>query len=217
MSKQPNSAEPANDSAGATQTLTARQMRGSDAAALADLTAIFDDLQFVLGCCERLVGELGRGGQRDPVVSDSVWIAALSTYGRCFRSRKSGAALTKNDLSETGLKGDVLKWHELLGKLRDFHVDGITNPREEFFVGASQSEAGAPAGVVVTSIPRPSVDETTVRQTGRLAFELSALVDKRIKDRTEKVFAEAQKLSAADFDKLDPINVDWSPASTPAQ
>jgi hypothetical protein len=72
-------------------------------------------------------------------------------------------------------------------------------------------------GIVVTSITRPQVDETTVRQTGRLALELSSLVDKRIKERQEAVFAAARKLSTEDFAKLDLIDVDWSPAREPVK
>lgn len=191
---------------------TTRQLRGAQALALADLTAIFDDLQFVLGCCERLVGELKRGDQQDGLLVESVWLAALSTYARCFRSRESGVALSVTDLSETGIKGEVVQWHHMLGRLRNFLMDGVANPREEYFVGVSRSAAGEPVGVVVTSLTRPKVDETTVRQTGRLALELSSLVDRRIKQCQEAVFAAARKLSAVEFDQLDPIDVDWTPA-----
>lgn len=209
--------QPGTDSERPEETLTARQLRGPEALALADLTAIFDDLQFVMGCCERLLGQLTLAAdQQDAVVVESLWIAALSTYARCFRKRESGVALSVADLPETGLKGEVVQWHQLLGRLRNFVVDGVANPREEFFVGISRTAEGESAGVVVTSITRPTVDETTVRQTGRLAFELSSLVDKRIKQRQEAVFASARKLSSADFDRLDPIDVDWSPAREPA-
>jgi hypothetical protein len=196
---------------------TTRQLRGAQALALADLTAIFDDLQFVLGCCERLVGELTRGDEQDGVLVESLWMAALSTYARCFRSRESGVALSVADLSETGIKGEVVQWHQMLGRLRNFLVDGVANPREEYFVGVSRSEAGEPVGIVVTSLTRPKLDETTVRQTGRLALELSSLVDKRIKQRQEAVFATARELSPAEFDKLDPIEVDWAPAREQAR
>jgi hypothetical protein len=196
------------------ETPTARQLRDPDALALADLAAIFDDLRFVLGCCERLLGELGRGEQQDAVVAESLWTAALSTYARCFRARPSGVALSVTDLSATGIKGEVVRWHQMLGRLREFLVEGVANPREEFFVGVSQA-AGAATGVVVTSIARPAVDETTVRQTSRLALELTSLVDERITQRQEAVFAAANRLCAADLAKLDQIDVDWSPARTP--
>ena len=200
----------------AEQPPTTRQLRGAEALALADLTAIFDDLQFVLGCCERLVGELKRrSAEQDEVLVEALWSGALSTYARCFRSRESGVALSVTDLSETGIEGEVVQWHQMLGRLRNFMLDGVANPREEYFVGVSQSATGEPVGIVVTSLSRPKVDETTVRQTGRLALELSTLVDKRIKVRQEAVFAAARKLSAAEFDELDPINVDWTPAQEP--
>ncbi|WP_163509094.1 hypothetical protein [Fodinicola acaciae] len=184
--------------------LTARQLRSEEAAVLADLAAIYDDLRFVLGCCERLLAD-----RQDPVVAESLWVAALSTYARCFRDRKS--ALSARDVADTPLKGEVAQWHELLGKLRDFVVDDVANLREEYFVGVSETPAGKPAGIVVTSIPRPTVDETTVRQTGRLAYELSVVVDNRIKEQTEKVFDGARQLTAKEFAKLSPIDVDWSP------
>ncbi len=196
---------------------SARQLRGKDALALADLAAIFDDLQFVLGSCERLLGELARGQQQDSVVLESLWLAALNSYARCFRKGEHGKRLSVTDLSETGLTGDVVKWHQLLGRLRDFLIDGAANPREEFFVGVSQSPessagqtGGRAEGIVITSITRPQVDETTIRQTGRLALELSTLVDKRMKEAQEAVFAAARKLSDAEFDRLEKIDVDWS-------
>jgi hypothetical protein len=208
MSQQPASA-------GEQELPVTRQLRGPEALALADLTAIYDELQFVLGCCEQLLGELRRGDEQDALTTESLWVAALSAYARCFRSRESGVALSVTDLSETGVKGEVVQWHHALGRLRNFMVEGVANPREEFFVGVSQA-AGEPVGIVVTSIIRPKVDETTVRQTGQLALELTTLVDKRIKQRQEAVFAVARELTGAEFDKLDPIDVDWSPAQEPA-
>ena len=40
--------------------------------------------------------------------------------------RRMGLSVT--DRSETGLKGDVVNRHDLLGKLRDFYVNGSANP-----------------------------------------------------------------------------------------
>jgi hypothetical protein len=40
--------------------------------------------------------------------------------------RRMGLSVT--DRSETGLKGDVVNRHDLLGKLRDFYVNGPANP-----------------------------------------------------------------------------------------
>jgi hypothetical protein len=192
---------------GAAPPTSARQLVTPAALALADLAAIFDDLQFVLRCCEQLLTELGRDQDRDEVLVESLWVSALCSYARCFRPGERGMGLSKSDLAATGLKGDVEEWHALLGKLRDFYVDGVVNPRETFSVGVSQTEAGSVDGVVITSAARPQVDETTARQTGRLAFELSRVLDERIKVQQKTVFTAAQKMSPEAFEDLTPIDV----------
>lgn len=185
---------------------TARQLRTPAALELADLAAIFDDLQFVLQCCERLLAELGRK-KTDDVLIESLWVAALSSYMRCFRSGERGTSLTEDDLTATGLKGKVVEWHRQLGKLRDFYVEGATNPREMFSAGVTRSTSGAAEGLVITSVPQPNLDETTVQQTGRLAFELGRVLDERIKVQQQKVFQAAEKMSAASLDQLPTIEV----------
>jgi hypothetical protein len=192
---------------GAAPPKTARQLVTPAALALSDLAAIFDDLQFVLRCCEQLLAELGRGEDRDELQVESLWVSALSAYARCFRPGERGMGLSKSDLAKTGLKGDVNEWHALLGKLRDFYVDGVGNPRETFSVGVSQTKTGDVDGVVITSASRPQVDETTARQTGRLAFELSRVLDERIKLQQKTVFVAAQKMPVEALDDLTPIDV----------
>jgi hypothetical protein len=192
---------------GAAPPETARHLRNPAAFALADLAAIFDDLQFVLRCSEQLLAELGRDENRDDVVLESLWVSALTSYARCFRPGERGMGLSEADLAATGLKGDVAQWHSLLGKLRDFYVDGPVNPRETFSVGASQAATGDADGIVITSASRPQVDETTVRQTGRLAFELSRVLDDRIKLHQKTVFAAAQEMPAETLNSLATIEV----------
>jgi hypothetical protein len=164
-------------------------------------------LQFVLRCCEQLLTELSRGDKGDEVLAESLWVSALSAYARCFRPGERGMGLSKADLAKTGLKGDIEEWHALLGKLRDFYVDGVVNPRETFSVGVSQTESGEVDGVVITSAPRPQVDETTARQTGRLAFELSRVLDERIKLQQKTVFTAARKMPVEALGDLTPIDV----------
>jgi hypothetical protein len=195
---------------GAAPPSSARELRSPAALALADLAAIFDDLQFVLGCCERLLTELAQGEQRDEVVIESVWDAALLAYVRCFQPGERGLGLSVPDLTETDLQGDVEQWHTMLTKLRDRLVNSVANPREEFTVGATRAAGGGIEGIVITSSTRPQLDEVTVRQTGRLAFELGKVVNERMKAHQQKVFTLAARLSIKDFDELDPINVDLS-------
>lgn len=185
---------------------SARQLTTPGALGLGDLVAIFDDLQFTLKCCERLVAELARP-RLDPVVVEALWVSALNSYARCFRAGDRGMGLTVDDVKATGVPGEVAEWHELLGKIRDFSIDGPVNPRETYAVGVSQSPAGEATGVVITSALRPLVDDVTVRQTGRLAFELSRVVDERIKEHQAKVFEAAARLTSAQLSALPAIEV----------
>ncbi|MGW4522260.1 hypothetical protein [Amycolatopsis sp. NPDC004378] len=185
---------------------SARLLATPGALGLADLVAIFDDLQFALKCCERLVAELA-GPRPDAVLVEALWVSALNSYARCFRAGDRGLNLTVEDVKATGVAGETVEWHELLGRIRDFSIDGPVNPREAYSVGVSQSSAGEASGVVITSAARPLVDDVTVRQTGRLAFELSRLVDERIKTHQRKVFESASRMTPAQLTALPAIEV----------
>lgn len=187
---------------------SARLLATPGALGLADLVAIFDDLQFTLKCCERLVAELARPPARlDAVLIESLWVSALNSYARCFRTGDRGMGLTVEAVKATEVPGEVAEWHELLGRIRDFSIDGPVNPRESYAVGVSQSESGEAEGIVITSVVRPLVDDVTVRQTGRLAFALSALVDARIKEHQQKVFTAASRMTATQLAALPAIEV----------
>jgi hypothetical protein len=192
-----------------------RRLNTASSSALVELAAIFEDLQTVLRCCERLVSELAAGdGEPDDVVVEAVWTVALLSYARCFQPPGAGMALTEDDLTGTQSHADVLDWHRVLLQLRDHYADPRTNPRERFSVGVAQNSDGAANGVAVTSTRQPLVDVLTVRQTGAIAFALSALVDDRITAQQEKVFGEVKNASKADLHKLPRLDVarsDWWP------
>jgi hypothetical protein len=190
---------------------SARLLTTPGALGLADLVAIFDDLQFTLQCCERLVAELAHP-RPNPVLIESLWVSALNSYARCFRPGARGMGLTVADVRATEVPGEVAEWHELLGRIRDLSLDGPVNPRETYSVGISQTEGGEAAGIVITSAVRPLVDDVTVRQTGRLAFELSRLVDERIKDHQQKVFDAAARMTAQELTALPAIEVTAEPS-----
>ena len=61
---------------------------------LADQIATIQDLQFVMECCKRLLTELVTPeDERDPVVPQALWSAALTAYDRCFsKGTKFGLA-----------------------------------------------------------------------------------------------------------------------------
>ena len=170
-----------------------RRLDGGEAADLGALAAVFDDLQYTLRCCEHLVSALARP-DGDPALVEALWTGALVAYARCFSGRTK--VLTDGDLTELKLDGDVAGFHRALLKLRDHYTSRHTNPRETFTVGVAQRNNGRAAGVAVVGAQQPAVDDTTVRQLGRIAYGLSGLVDARMQAVQQRVHVVAQGLDA---------------------
>jgi hypothetical protein len=173
------------------------------AAALADLAATFDELQTVLGCCERLVASPAP----DDLVTESLWTTALLSYTRCFTAGPRGMGLTVEDVKATNLEGEVGDWHGLLLRMREHFADPVLDPRERFSVGVSRNADGSAAGIAVTSVRQPLVDEVTVRQTGALAYALLRTVDERIGEQQQRVFDAAGAMKQSELDKLPEVEV----------
>lgn len=187
---------------------TVRQLDTRVAGELAELAAMFEDLQSVLLCCERLVSELDTSdGEPDGLLVEALWTTAMLSYARCFSTVRKGVGLTEDDIKNLSLQGDVLEWHKVLRKLRKHYSDPSQNPREAFSVGIAQDEQGQPGGVAITSTRQPIVDEQTVRQTGAIAYELSKLVDQRIGEHQERVLNAAQSMSTTELEQLPVIDV----------
>jgi hypothetical protein len=185
-----------------------RRLDTPAALSVADLAAIFEDLQTVLRCCERLVSELGSGQpEPDDLTLEAFWTTAVLSYARCFSTRTRGTGLTTDDVTATGLAGDVLGWHQVLVQLRGHYADPTVNPREAFSIGVSQDTAGKANGIAVTSARQPPVDDLTVRQTGAIAFELSRIVDRRIAEHQEIVFGALGPLTKVELDGLPLVEV----------
>jgi hypothetical protein len=183
----------------ATAPTTVRLLDGGEAATLAAQASVFEDLQYVLRCCEHLVTALAPP-QPDPAFVEALWVGALVGYARCFSGRQ--AVLTKDDLGELTLDGDVGEFHGMVLKLRDHYASRHVNPRESFTVGVAQANDGTPTGVAITSTPRPLVDDTTVRLLGRVAYALSGLLDARIQKAQNDVLGATGRMSAAELAKL---------------
>ncbi|MFI9381429.1 hypothetical protein [Kutzneria sp. NPDC052558] len=181
---------------------TVRRIAGPAASHLADLVAVFDDLQTVLRCCERLVAELVAEAP-EAVVLEGVWTTATLSYTRCFAADR----LTDEDVSGLALKGEVLEWHKLLRRLREHYASDTLNPRARFDVGAAEGPDGLVAGIAITSVDQAVLDDVTVRQTGALAYELTRLVDRRINDQQHRVLTAARALPPADLATLPVIDL----------
>ncbi|MFD1530594.1 hypothetical protein [Pseudonocardia aurantiaca] len=176
-----------------------RRLDGSEVDHLAALAAVFEDLQYVLRCCEHLVAALARP-EPDSAMVEALWTGALVGYARCFSGR--AGVLTDDDLGKLELDGDVREFHGMVKKLRDHYASRHVNPRESFTIGAAQANDGTPTGVAVVSAPRPLVDDTTVRLLGRVAYALSGLLDARMQETQARVLAAAGSLSPAQLSKL---------------
>jgi len=187
---------------------TVRRLDGAPAAELAGLAAAFEDLQYVLRCCEHLVSVLG-SPDPDPVLVEALWTGALVGYVRCFSGR--AAVLTDADLAELELDGDVADFHAMVKKLRDHYASRHVNPREAFSIGAAQANDGRPTGVAVVSTPRPLVDDITVRLLGRVAYALSGLLDARMQAAQTQVLEAAGKLGAGELSRLPLLHLSGSP------
>lgn len=179
-----------------------RRLRSPAALALADMAALFEDLQTVLRCCERLVLELDPDGGPDDLALEAFWTTAVLSYARCFAPGPRGTGLSEDDVTATGLAGDVLGWHRVMLALRDRYADPVVNPRESFSVGASQDTSGHAEGIAVASSRQPALDEVSVRQTGAVAFALSRLVDERLAAQQGVVFAAVAAMARPALDKL---------------
>lgn len=173
------------------------------ALALADLAGLYDDLQTVLRCCERLVAELSATGREpDDLALEAYWTTAVLSYARCFDAGKRGTGLTEQDVTATALTGDVLGWHKALMQMRDRYADPAVNPRETFSVGASQDRSGHAEGIAVASTRQPEVDEVSVRQTGAVAYALSTRLDERLAAQQQVVFTAVAAMARPALDKL---------------
>jgi hypothetical protein len=193
--------------------LEARRLEGPEAAELVALAAVSDDVQHVLGCCERLVTALAQprlspaGGDPDAALIEALWTSALLAYGRAFAAAGAGG-LTKADLEALELPGDVVGFHDLLLRLREQYGSLDVNPRESCSVGVVEGEDGNPAGVAVLAAPLPLVDQEAARQLGRLAFALNSRVETRMQEAQARVLQRARELSPQELAALPLVRVD---------
>ena len=127
-----------------TQTLTVALDLPS-AQVLADQIATIQDLQFVMECCKRLLTELVTPeDERDPVVPQALWSAALTAYGRCF-SKGTKFGLAADDVRSLPLEGQVLKFHTWIVDERNKLARHAADPFELAKVGTVLSAPGLSA------------------------------------------------------------------------
>ncbi len=169
---------------------------------LADQISTIQDLQFVMECCKRLLSELVTPeDEREPVVPQALWSAALMAYDRCFtRGKKFG--LTADDVRDLPLEGQVMKFHSWVVDERNKLARHPASPYDVARVGTVLSGGSAERqvqGITVLSASHILVDGAGVRQLGALASELAKQTAGKAQKQEGTVLAEAQKLG---LDKL---------------
>ena len=177
---------------------------------LADLVAVIQDLQFVMECCKRLLAELAQPEEeREAVVPQALWSAALVAYARCFANGKR-FGLDADDVRSLPLQGEVMKFHKwVLGE----RAEVTTHPADPFQVarvGAALSPPGRKPrveGIAILSASRVLVDHTGVRQLGGLASELAKQTAEKAQAQQDTVLADAQRLSIDSLYALDRLQV----------
>jgi hypothetical protein len=167
---------------------------------LAGQASIIQDLQFVMDCCKRLLSELSAPeADRDGVVPQALWLAALVAYARCFGGGRD-CGLTLEDVRNLPLQGAVLKFHEwVIGERRRL-TEPPADPFETAKIGAALSPAGQPEGVhgiAVFATSRVLIDATGVQQLGALAAELAKQTALAAQSQQQRVLADARQMDMA--------------------
>jgi hypothetical protein len=178
---------------------------------LADQASIIQDLQFVMDCCKRLLTELGKPEEdRDPIVPQALWSAALVAYARCFGKGKR-YGLSTEDVRNLPLRGEVMKYHKWVIDERDKLTMHPADPFAATTVGAALSppdqEERRVEGIVILSTSRVLVDDTGVRQLGGLASELAKQTAGKAQTQQDFVLADAQQLNRDSLYKLPPLRM----------
>lgn len=111
-----------------------------EAKKLADLASISQDLSFTIDALKRLL-QLLKDDDKDNILIQSFWTAALISYVRCF-SRGKRFGLSENIFEK--LEGDPIGCHRYYKNLRDKHIAHSVNPFEQVVAGLVLSEPDNP-------------------------------------------------------------------------
>jgi hypothetical protein len=155
------------------------QAEYEEALKLADIYSILQELKSVMETCTRL-RQLLKAEQKDWLLIESIWTAALIRYSRCYASGK------RHGLSEDiykDLPGDAIGVHRLYENLRNKHIAHSVNPFEQVKVGLILSSENSQEKKVMEVSPFlmklvPTTDDD-VRQLGAL---VKVLVNKLMKN-----------------------------------
>jgi hypothetical protein len=177
---------------------------------LADQASVIQDLQFVMDCCKRLLTELAKPEEdRDGVVPQALWSAALVAYARCFgKDRTSG--LATDDVRNLPLQGAVMKFHTWVIEECDKLTAHPADPFEAAKIGAVLSSPKQKErrveGIAIFSTSRVLIDVIGVRQLGGLASELAKKTAEKAQEQQDSVLTDAQQLDIGSLYRSPPLD-----------
>lgn len=185
----------------------------------AELHAIFGDLSFVTKTCDLLEDRLlareadeQEGHEQPPTegedgrINRSLWIAALTTYGRCFLKG------IRYSLPESLFLGtpsmDYTHLHRYFMNIRDKHVAHSVNALEacEAVVSLDQREDGSLSvkGLAMVHITLGHVHHSEVQRLGNMAGYALGFVRDRYEDVSKRALEKAKSMSQGELSKLRP-------------
>lgn len=175
-------------------------IEGPQAARLADLGSIMQDLAYVIGCCERLVPMVEEDSQPESVLVEALWSAAVIGYCRCFATGKRHG-LDEDILMD--LPGDPVGLHRFVRDMRDKRIAHSVNPFEQIRVGVVLPPPGTAEaqieGIVTLSLRHVASSVEGVRGLWQLARTLRERVAELGQEAEQEAFTEAREIPIADL------------------
>lgn len=173
------------------------------AARLADLMAVWEDLQFVVNCCQRLDATAG-----DAVAQHAYWSAALVAYARCW---ETGVRTSLDPSMLEQLDPRRRSLHKLAMDLRNKHVAHSVNSFEEVAVGLIRAPAGHPHAGEVAGVAairgNATLDAEGTKRLAALAIQLLEQLRQRRAELQDEILVEGRKLTMAELDAMPRLSV----------
>ncbi len=175
------------------------QVDFEEAKTLADLAAIFQDLDFVTETLKRLI-DLLETKDKDWVLIQSLWSAALISYIRCFATGKRYGLDPDTIYS---LNESAIEFHNYHKDLRDKHIAHSVNPFEQVRVDIQLSPTNSAerkvVGIITSSMKHIVVPKRSVEDFLRLVTWAKRVVGEKCKEYENKVLKIAKGMPLDDL------------------
>jgi hypothetical protein len=176
-----------------------------EAKKLSDLFSVVSDMQLVVNILNRLIA-----GEKDEVLLQSLFSAALITYRRCFTT---GVRNGLKNSDTAGLSNNANGLHEFLRAQADKLIAHSVNPFEKAEVGIMVRDGKVVgSGRIYGKLVNLSEDQ--LKQWGRLTVEVfEAVLKPRIAAADAAFLTAAQKLPIHEITKMPVLSIKTAEAN----